>query len=822
MLSDVRPAWRSLRRSPGFAVVTIGTLALGIGVTVGMFSVLEGLLLRPLPFKDPERIVRLWESNPAKGHARFDVLWGSFLDWREQSSSFEALALYRSSDWLVKGASDTERLRGTGISPGLFNLLGVSPQLGRGFLPEEGRQEEDGRPEVILSHALWQRKFGGDPAVVGKTLTLGGWASLTIVGVMPPGFDFPEGTEIWGEEVLTRSMGRGDRWRNAIGRLKPGVTIDQARAELKTIASRSEIEHPQTNAGWTVVVDSLTEVTVGRMRPALVALFAAVLGLLVIVCANVASAILSRATTRRHELAVRLALGASRWRLVRLSLVEGLLITAFAGGLGLVLADTLLGVLLARAPGEIPRLGEIAINRTVVVFAAALTLLTTVVFGLVPWLRAEPVSVEEELRRGQGRASATGRARPGAALLGAQVAISLVLLVGAGLLIETFVRLKHLELGLDASMVWTSELALPGSRFTPPDQRRVGGRPQWDRLAAYYPEALDRIRAIPGIESAALVNVPPLSHEMPEFFRHGRTSSSESHAERWPAVTYVITPDYFRVLRIPLRQGRAFVEQDRAAAPRLTRTGPAAPGVAIVNEAMAKHYWPGRNPVGQEVALEGDSWVAYRTIVGVVGDTLRSPLQRDAEPIIYVPQAERPRFAGALVARSRDDSPHTPERVRLALREFDSALSISAVQPLDRVLGGALTHHRFSMLMVAVFGALALLITAAGLYGVIGFIVSQRTREIGIRMALGARNKDVTHLVAGYAIAPVLGGLILGTAGAFWVGRLLPALMVGARGSDPVILGAGCMLVVLTASFAVMAPVRAATTVDPIVVLRDN
>ena len=822
MLSDVRQAWRSLRRSPGFAVVTIGTLALGIGVTVGMFSVLEGLLLRPLPFKDPERIVRLWESNPAKGHERFDVLWGSFLDWREQSSSFEALALYRTSDWLVKSASDTERLRGTGISPVLFNLLGVSPQLGRGFLPEEGRQEEDGRPEVILSHALWQRKFGGDPAVVGKTLTLGGWASLTIVGVMPPGFDFPEGTEIWGEEVLTRSMGRGDRWRNAIGRLKPGVTIDQARAELKTIASRSEIEHPQTNAGWTVVVDSLTEVTVGRMRPALVALFAAVLGLLVIVCANVASAILSRATTRRHELAVRLALGASRWRLVRLSLVEGLLIAAFAGGLGLVLADTLLGVLLARAPGEIPRLGEIAINRAVVAFAAALTLLTTVVFGLVPWLRAEPVSVEEELRRGQGRASATGRARAGAALLGAQVAISLVLLVGAGLLIETFVRLKHLELGLDASKVWTSELALPGSRFTPPDQRRVGGRPQWDRLAAYYPEALDRIRAIPGIESAALVNVPPLSHEMPEFFRHGRTSSSETHAERWPAVTYVITPDYFRVLRIPLRQGRAFAEQDRAAAPRLTRTGPAAPGVAIVNEAMAKRYWPGRNPVGQEVALEGDSWVAYRTIVGVVGDTLRSPLQRDAEPIIYVPQAERPRFAGALVARSRDDSAHTPERVRLALREFDSALSISAVQPLDRVLGGALTHHRFSMLMVAVFGALALLITAAGLYGVIGFIVSQRTREIGIRMALGARNKDVTHLVAGYAIAPVLGGLILGTAGAFWVGRLLPALMVGARGSDPVILGAGCVLVVLTASFAVMAPVRAATTVDPIVVLRDN
>jgi putative ABC transport system permease protein len=822
MLSDVPQAWRSLRGSPGFAVVTIGTLALGIGVTVGMFSVLEGLLLRPLPFKEPERIVRLWEGNPGKGHERFDVLWGSFLDWRDQSSSFEALALYRTNNWLVTSGSDTERLRGTFTSPVLFPLLGVSPQLGRGFLPEEGRREEDGRPEVILSHGLWQRKFAGDPAVVGKTLTAGGWASLTIVGVMPQGFDFPDGTELWGEEVLTRSMGRGDRGRNAIGRLKAGVTIDRARAELKTIASRSEIEHPQTNAGWTVVIESLTEVTVGRVRPALVALFAAVLGLLVIVCANVASVILSRATTRRHELAVRLALGASRWRLVRLSLVEGLLIAAFAGALGLVLADTLLSVLLARAPGEIPRLGEIGINRAVVVFAAGLTLQTTVVFGLAPSLRAERVSVEEELRRGQGRASAPGRARAGATLLGAQVAISLVLLVGAGLLIQTFVRLKQLELGLDASKVWTSELALPGSRFTPPDQRRIGGRPQWDQLAAYYPQALDRIRAIPGIESAALVDVPPLSHEMPEFFRHGRPRSSETHAERWPAVTYIITPDYFRVLRIPVRHGRAFTEQDRAAAPRLARTGPAAPGVAIVNEAMAKRYWPGRNPVGQEIALEGDSWVAYRTIVGVVGDTLRSPLEYAAEPIVYVPQAERPRFAMALVARGRDDSAHAAERVRLALREFDSALSISAVQPLERVFGSALTHHRFSMLMVAVFGTLALLITAAGLYGVIGFIVSQRTREIGIRRALGARNKDVTHLVAGYAIVPVLGGLILGAAAAFWLGRLLPALMVGARGSDPVILVAGCVLMVLTASFAVMAPVRAATAVDPIVVLRND
>ncbi len=698
----------------------------------------------------------------------------------------------------------------------------MRPQLGRGFLPEEGRGEDDERPDVILSHALWQRKFGGDPGVVGKTLTVGEWASLTVVRVMPPGFDFPEGTALWGEEVLTRSMGRGDRWRSAIGRLKAGVTIDQARAELKTIARRSEIEHPPTNAGWTVVLEPLSEVMVGRMRPALLALFAAVLGFLLIVCANVASAILSRATTRRPEFAVRMALGAGRWRLVRLSLAEGLLITAIAGGLGLVLADTLLSVLLARAPAEIPRLNEIGINQAVVVFAVGLSLLTTLVFGLAPWLQAERVSVEEELRRGQRRCSAPGRARAGAALLAAQIAMSLVLLVGAGLLIETFVRLKRLDLGLDASKVWTTELAVPTGKFTPPEERRVGGRPQWHRLAVYFPEALDRIRALPGIEAVALVNVPPLAHETPDFFRYGRTRSSRTHAERWPAVAHIITPDYFRVLRIPVRRGRPFTDQDRGAAARLAGTGPAAPGVAIVNEAMAKRYWPGRDPVGEDIALDGDSWVPYRTIVGVVGDTLRSPLERDAEPIIYLPLAERPRFAMTLVARVRDEGAHTAELLRLPLREFDSALSISPVQPLDRVLGGALAHHRFSMLMVVVFGTLALLVTAAGLYGVIGFIVSQRTREIGIRMALGARNRDVTHLVAGYAIAPLLGGLLLGTAGAFWVGRLLPALMVGGRGGDPVILVTGGVLVVLTAGLAVMAPVRAAMTVDPIAVLRNE
>jgi putative ABC transport system permease protein len=822
MISDFRQAWRSLRRSPGFALVAIGTLVLGIGVTAGMFSVLEVLLLRPLPFKDPERIVRLWESNPAKGHERFDVLWGSFLDWREQSRSFAALALYRTDARLVTTGTETERMQATMASPALFPLLGVSPHLGRGFVPEEGRADGDERPDVVLSHALWQRKFGGDPGVIGQTLTVGGWASLRIVGVMPAGFDFPGGTDFWGEEVLTRSMGRGERWRSAIGRLREGVTIDQARAELKTVAQRSALDHPQTNAGWTVVIEPLTEVIVGRMRPALLALFAAVLALLLIACANVASALMARTTTRRHELAVRMALGASRWRLVRLSIAEGLLMAAVAGALGLVLADALLTVLISRAPAEVPRLDEVGINKAVVTFAVVVSLLTSLIFGVAPWLHAARVSVEEELKRGEGRSSAPARARLGGALVAAQIAISLVLLVSGGTLIDTFVRLKRLDLGLDPSRVWTSELAVPAARFTPPDQRRIGGRPQWARLASFYPEALERVRAIPSIDSVALVNVPPLARETPDFFQHGRTASSGTHAERWPATAHIITPDYFRVLRIPLRRGRAFTPDDLAAAPRLTGTGPVKPGVAIVNEAMARRYWPDRDPVGQDIALERESWVSYRTIVGVVGDTLRSPLERDAEPIVYVPLAEKPRFEMALVARARDDDPRTAAMLSTTLRRFDSALSVSSVHPLDRVIGGALAHHRFSMLMVVVFGALALLITAAGLYGVIAFIVSQRTREIGIRMALGASSTDVAYSIGQYVFAPLVGGLVAGMLGSYVVSRLSGAVIEGARGVDPVISMTAGMLILSTAGLAAWAPIRTALSLNPIAVLRNE
>ena len=828
-LHDVLYAGRTLRRNPGFASVTIVTLALGIGTTVAVFTVLEGVLLRTLPYDHPERIVRLWESNPERGLERFEVLPGSFLDWRERSTALEALAIYRTTHALVTARGTTERLQTAFGSPALFNVVGVFPFLGRGFLPEERRptgagdpQDYAGHPEVVISHRLWLRQFAGERGVVGERVTFNGVSTLSIVGVMPPGFDYPAGTEIWGEDILTRGIGRGDRSRDVIGRLKPGVSIDRARAELHTIARQSAADHPETNAGWTVVMEPLTEVVVGDVRPALLALLAAVACLLLIACANVASVVLARSTARRQELAVRLALGATRGRLVRSSLAEGLLTTLAAGALGVLLANVLLALALAWAPPEVPRLQEVGINLRILGFALGLSVLTSFVFTLSPWLLFKRETAEDGLKSGSTRLAAPGRARSGAALLAAQVALSLALLFGAGLLIQSFLELRSRDLGMDPSNVWAAELAVPLGRFAPPGGLRIGGRPQWDRLAAFYPEILDHVRTLPGVESAALVSVPPAASETPDFFRHGRNTGAQPDSDRWPAVTQVITPDYFDVLRVPLLGGRGFTPVDRASEGRLTGTGPNAPGVAIVNETMAKRYWPGRDPIGQEIILEGDSWVTYRTIVAVAANVMSSPTAVDIQPIVYVPFAQRrPSFTMTLLVRADADGILVPG-LSAALRGRDSALSVSAIRPIDSILGESLAEHRFATVLVLAFSVLALFITASGVYGVVAFIVSQRTREIGVRVALGARRKDVLALVGRYAARPVIGGVLVGLVAAFWVSQIVAGFVSGAPAVDSRVLAATVAVILLVAGLAVIAPARAAVAVDPIQTLRSE
>ena len=825
---DVRYARRTLRRNPGFASVTLVTLALGIGATVAIFTALEGVLLRPLPYDHPERIVRLWESSPERGLQRFEVLPGSFLDWREGSIAFESLALYRTTLSLVTARGTTERLQTVFGSPALFEVFGVFPVLGRGFVPEEGRptgsrdpEEYAGHPEVVISHRLWERKFASDPTVIGERVSFNGVTDLTIVGVMRPGFDFPAGTEIWGEEILTRAIGRGDRWRDAIGRLKPSVSIEQARAELRTIARQSAIAHPKTNAGWTVIVEPLTKVIVGNVRPALIALFAAVACLLLIACANVASVVLARSTTRRHELAVRLALGATRGRLVRSSLVEGLLTTCAAGALGVLLANVLLDLALAWAPPEVPRLQEIGINLPILGFALGLSILTSFVFTLAPWHLFKHQNAEDGLNSGATRLAAPGRARTAAALLAAQVALSLALLFGAGLLIQGFLQLRSRDLGMDPSNVWATELAVPLGRFAPPGGLRVGGRPEWQRLAALYPEILGQIQRLPGVESA-LVSVPPTSSETPGFFRHVGNSGVRPDPDRWPAVTQVITPEYFEVLRVPLRRGRGFTPFDRATEGRLTGKGPGAPGVAIVNETMAKRYWSGRDPIGQQIVIEGDDWVTFRTIVAVAGDVLHSPTAVDIQPVVYVPLAERrPPLAMTLLLRTDTKGDFVPGLPAM-LRARDSTLSVSPIRPLESVLGQSLAEHRFATALVFAFGVLALFITASGVYGVVAFIVSQRTREIGVRVALGARQENVLAMVAQYGARPVIGGVLMGLVAAFWVSRIVAGFVSADGTVDSLMLAATVAEILLVSALAVIVPARTALAVDPVRTLRSE
>ncbi len=826
---DVRDARRTLRRNPGFALATVVTLALGIGATVAIFTVLEGVLLRPLPYDHPERIVRLWESSPERGLERFEVLPGSFLDWRERSTAFEALAIYRTTLTLVTARGTTERLQTSFGSPALFDVFGVSTVLGRGFLPEEGRrtggrdpQEFTGHPEVVISHRLWERKFASDPSVIGERVTFNGVSDLTIVGVMRPGFDYPRGTEIWGEEVLTRAMGRGDRWRDAVGRLKPGVTVDRGRAELRTIARQAAADHPDTNAGWTVIMEPLTKVVVGDVRPALIALFAAVACLLLIACANVAGVVLARSTARRQELAVRLALGATRRRLVRSSLVEGLLTTFAAGALGVLLANLLLGLALAWAPPEIPRLQEVGINLRILGFALGLSIVTAFVFRLAPWHLFKRENAEDGLKRGSTRLASPGHARTGAALLAAQVALSLALLFGAGLLIQSFLQLRSRDLGIDPSNVWAAELAVPLGRFAPPGGLRIGVRPEWERLSAFYPDILDQVRTLPGVESAALVSVPPAVSETPDFFSHVRNTGVQPDVNRWPAVTQVITPEYFEVLRVPLRAGRGFTSFDRVTQGRLTGKGPGEPGVAIVNETMAKRYWPGRDPIGEQIILEGDGWVTHRTIVAVAADVQRSPTAVDIQPVVYVPFAQRrPPLAMTLLLRTDVDGALLPG-LPSALRARDSALSVSAIRPLESVLGESLAEHRFGTVLVFAFGALALVITACGVYGVVAFIVSQRTREIGVRVALGARRKDVLALVSRYAARPVIAGLLGGLVAAFWVSQIVAGFVSGATTVDSWVLAATIAVILLVSGLAVIAPARTALAVDPVRTLRSE
>jgi putative ABC transport system permease protein len=815
MLADLRHAVRLLLRAPAFTAGAIITLAVGIGANVAVFTFVDAVLFRPLPFVEPDRLVSISETHHETGQDRAGVLPGSFTDWRERSRSFEALAMYARATVLVTNRDDPARVHGATVSPGFFEVLGVAPVLGRSFPASDGAMAGHER-EIVISHGLWQRWFGGNPGVLGQALQVNGAVPLTIVGVMPEGFALPRGADIWHGLVWEGSFGRGDRSRQALGRLRPGVTIGGAAAELRQLSSVLAAEHPGTNAGWIAVVDPLDRAIVGAARPPLAAMLVAVGLVFLIACVNVATLVLQRGIGRRRELAMRAALGASRFRLARQSVAEHALLALAGSAAGGLLGLFILDLLVALAPSAIPRLDAVAIDGRVIGYLVLLAVVTMGITGLLPALRSSRADATSVLRSGPG-GSRPGRG--GRAFVVVELALALVLLAGAGLMIRTMLHLQRVDLGFEPEGVTSTELALPMTRMVD-GPLVVGVRPAWDRLALYYGEVVAQVESLPGVRRAALVSAPTLEgRTASSFARTGIVPPRSDGSPEWrPIQRRVVTPAYFDVLRLPVLSGRPFSADDHAM--EFLRTGKGRRrGTAIVNQEAAKRLWPAGDAIGRTLTLDGDSRVDGRVVVGVVADARDLAPDLPPAPIVYVPFAENPGFSATLVVRAADGILPAAD-IRKRLRAHDAVLMIGAAQPLEEIYATALAPRRFIAVVLAVFAGAGLVLTAVGLYGVVAMSVAARTRELGIRMALGASWRGVRGLVLREAASLMAAGTALGALGAAASASFLRNQLVGVQTVDAVTWAGAIVVLGAAALGAAWIPARRAARVDPIEVLR--
>ncbi len=797
LIQDLRYGCRALARSPGFTVVAVLTLALGIGATSAIFSVVHWVLLRPLPFPDPERLVLIAEHNLSKGWERFAVSPPNFLDWRERSRAFESMAIANGTSLTVLGADEPERIQGLAVSSELLPLLGVAPTLGRTFRPGEDRPGAE--RVAVLRHEIWQRRFGADPSIVGRSISLSGDA-YTVVGVMPAGFRFTA-AEIFVPMTLTADQlsERGSHWVFSIGRLAPGATRERAQAELETIAASLAEQYPDTNRGWGVRVDDMHENAVGRARPALTALSGAVAFVLLIACANVANLLLARATRRRHELAIRSALGARRSRLVRQMLTESLLLALAGGALGLLLAAWGIDALPALAADSLPRVRGIEVDRTTLAFTIGASLATVLLFGLVPALQASRDPAGAGMRDG-ARSGHGGRGRMRGALVVCEMALALVLLIGAGLLLESFRRVSSLSPGFDADHALTLELALPTARY-----------PESTQQAEFFRAVLEKLAALPGVEAAGASTCVPLAgaDEIYSIVLDGRPEVAPSDLPS--ANYYAVSADYFRALGIPLRRGRYFTERDTATAPK----------VAIVDESFARRHFAGQDPLGQRLRI-GNAGAVPREIVGVVGPVTHYALESGPTIAMYEPYLQQPQEAMAVVLRSSIDPVSLTSAARRAVLEVDPAQPVYDVRTMDQVIASSLADRKLPMLLLVVFAGVALLLAAIGLYGVVSYAVVQRTHELGVRMALGARRADVVRLVLSHGLGLALAGVGIGLCASVLVTRATTRLLFGIAPTDPIVYGALSLVLVGVALVASLVPARRATRLDPLAALRSE
>ncbi len=700
------------------------------------------------------------------------------------------------------GVSDPERLRGMRVTDGFFAMLGARPHMGRDFLPEE---DQPGRANVvILSHGLWQRRFGADPNIVNRAITFSG-GSYTVVGVMPASFRFGDGgAEFWTPMAFTAEQAQqhGSHYVSAIGRLKPGVALAQARSEMSMIADRLAKQYPDNNTGWNVRLTPLLEYTVSSVKPALLVLLGAVAFVLLIACVNVANLLLARSAAREKEIAIRVSLGAGRWRIARQLLTESALLALAGGTVGLTLAKWGKDLLLALAPEDLPRLSDVALDGRALAFTAALSLLTGLGFGLFPALQASNIrgpNLNETLKdAGRGSTDDGRRRLIRGSLVVLEVALALVLLVGAGLLIKSFLRLRSVDPGFNPAGALTAQIPLSQRKY-PEDSQRV----------AFYTQLIEKVAALPGVQAAGAAMVTPLSGN--DFVLGFRIEGRPPYpAGSEPDTNYYsVTPGYFKAMGIPLLRGRLFTERDTKDAPR----------VIIINETMAKRFFPGEDPIGKRLHVTMGP-VLYREIVGIVGDVKHYSLDQEAKAQTYEPYAQQPFSGMTLVARTSGDPAGLSSAIRGEVLKIDKELPISNVKTLEQYLSTSIAQQRFSVLLLGIFAAVAMALACVGIYGVLSYSVTQRRREIGVRMALGAARRDVLRLVVGHAMLLTLIGVAIGLGAAFALTRVMSTLLFGVSATDPMTFGLIALLLIAVALLAALVPARRATKVDPMVALR--
>ena len=808
LAQDIRYTLRQLRKNPGFTAVAVLTLTLGIGANAAMFSVIDAVLLRSLPFKAPAGLYTLWERNQKMGYEQNPPAAANFRDWRDRNRVFEQLAAFdASASFDLSGGNKPERVDGAAVSPGLFELLGVEPLLGRTFSAGEDQLGQE--RVILLSYGLWQRRFNADASIVGKAIDVNG-RNFTVVGVMPSHFQFPGDTgtvlniftapaaQVWVPLALTPQQWneRSAHYLEVIGRLKPGTTPDQAQAQMNSIEKELVREYPNDYIGSDVNLIPLHAQVVGSFRSALLILFGAVAFVLLIGCTNVANLLLARATSRRREVAVRSALGASRARLMRQLVTESITLATAGGILGVLTAFWAIRLLRIILPGNFPRTAEIHLDGSTLIFTAVASIATGVIFGLAPALQSSRVGITESLKQGERGAEGFSRSRLRNALVISEVALALILLTGTGLLLRSFSRLQAVNPGFNPDHVLTMEISLPDARY--PDPRK----------AAFFAQILDRVRSLPGVEAAGAIGHLPLGGDIESYAMQaeGRAPLPNEYAN---PDCHVAMPGYFEAMKVPLIEGRFFDRRDNLQSPH----------VIVINDVVARNVFPQENPIGRHLRMGFNGFSGE--IVGVVRHT--SHLTLDAAPVeeVYTPYLQAPFWNQlSLTVRTASEPLALAQPIQELVQSLDADQPVAKIRTMNDVADASVSAPRFRTVLLGTFGLTALLLGAIGLYGVMACSVNQRVRELGVRMALGATQSQVVMLVLREGLQLTLAGLLIGLVGAFALTHLLSTMLYGVRPTDPATFVFVSIVLTSAASLATYIPARRAARVDPMVALR--